>query len=741
MKRKLFILALAVGALACLLATSALAAEPSTSDDFGEVTIVDALSGRSDYGYADGDTARVVLQIPGTQTYVTYPMYYCFGVRNDGQYGMQPTPDFGALSEATGYAFDVTSVIRLEIPGYFTAVSTNYTKSNTMTNLKYVKINKNFIYLHSSAFSNLKSLEEVVFEENPSTDISLVISSKVFEYCTALTTLNLPSQVTSLGERSVQGCTALTTVNFGSRLTATGTAAFLDCTALATINIPKTNALTRISHRSFENCESLTGTYVFNNVTHVESAAFRYCSTNEGTYLSVSFPAIVDFGCSGGDSHVFSESGVCEVSLGENLSAMTFNTFTKAKRLWRVEFAGVAEGFEFKGYTFEECSGLKAVSLPEGITKLPSRMFKYCTALTAVYIPSTVTSIDSGDNDHATFKGCTSLYFVAEPFTYKTVEEIPAEPTIYKFPSGITNISSEAFDNSRINDVVVLPVGVTSLTQGYTFEGCTSKSGNPTVVFLGDMTTVNVRTWGVSKIYFCNPADVDYTSAGATNDSRMVFCYAEGNTSHIKELSRAQDATCTLPKMTADFCFCGQFIPGTETTEGVALGHALGQSYHLFTSLTVAGKSCADCSRCDYVEETEHSSAVYVSLGYSVKTYGTTLSFSNGYRVDVELLSAYESTYGVTVSFGFAFNLAEGFDGENATLDSFKINAPVANRGGANKYGLYEYVMRYSDSEHLDTDIVIGAYVIEKGESGETLTFINKTEGGFEVVSYNSLTK
>jgi hypothetical protein len=255
-----------------------------------------------------------------------------------------------------------------------------------------------------------------------------------------------------------------------------------------------------------------------------------------------------------------------------------------------------------------------------------------------------------------------------------------------------------------------------------------------------DLSTITFTSWYDRNnencyFYFCHTG-LRYTMAKANADE-VAATKVENTYCHIKEKTETQNATCTQPKMTADFCFCGQFIPGTEATEGTALGHALGESYHIFTSLTVAGKSCADCSRCDYVEETEHSSAVYVSLGYSVKTYGTTLGFSNGYRVDVELLSAYESTNGVSVSFGFAFNLAEGFDGENATLDSFKINAPVVGQGGADKYGLYEYVMKYADSEHLDTDIVIGAYVIEKGEGGESLTFINKTENGFDVISYS----
>ena len=738
MKRKLFILAFAVIALACLLATSALAAEPSTSDEFGEVTILDHadITKRADYGYAEGDTARIVLQIPGTQTYVTYPMYYCFGVRNDGQWGMQPVPDFSAVKTATGYAFDVTCVIRIEMPEYFTAVSTNYTQTNKMTNLKYIKLNKNFIYIHQNAFEKLAYLEEVVFVDDPSMEISFSLGARAFLQTTSLKRITLSSQVTSIGERCFEG-SGLEVVDFGPRVGATGTASFIDCKSLKTVNIPENNAILTVSHKSFQNCYALTGDINFSNATFIDSYAFNCAAKNEDTHLTLRFPSVVNIGSSG-DNHIFTDSGVERIYFGDSVAKMTLNNYNNCKRLTVIEIAGVAEGFGFNSYTFRDCTALKSFCIPEGITSLPDRMFENCSSLGAVYLPSTLTAIYSGGNNFATFYRCTSLYFVSEPFTS---DNIPAEPEIYYFPAGLTTVNGEAFDGSRLNDIVVFPVGVASLTTGYTFEGCTSKSGTPTIVFMGDMQNLVIRTWGANKIYLCNPADTDYASAGATSDSRVVYCFAEGNTSHIKELSKSQDATCILPKMTADFCFCGQFIPGTESTEGTALGHALGEGYHIFTSLTVAGKSCADCSRCDYVEETEHSSAVYVSLGYSVKTFGTTFSFSNGYRVDVELLAAYENTYGVSVSFGFAFNLAEGFDGENATLDSFKINAPVANRGGANKYGLYEYVMKYRDSEHLDTDIVIGAYVIEKGEDGESLTFINKTDSGFETVSYNSLTK
>ena len=733
--KKLLYFTLALSVMLCLFALTAFAAEPSTSDAFGEVTEIDseAIAKRNDLGYSAGDTARVVLKVPGTDTYLTYPMYYIFGIRYHSGEGDQPTLDFTDINNATGYSFDGSSIIRLEIPGVFSGVSTNYSKTNTMTSLKYVKMSGNMRIIHSSAFSGLP-VEEVVFEDNTSEDAALTISSRAFASCNSLTSIVLPYQTTAIGERCFDRCLALTSATIGARLSAIGTAAFIDCSSLVTLVIPENNSLTRICHRAFDGCVALTGTYVFNNVTHVESRAFYNAATNEGTYLSISLPAIVDLGCSGGgDSHVFSYSGLCEISIGENLSEMAFNTFTKAKKLWRVEFEGVAEGFSFRGYTFEECSALKAVSLPEGLTKLPSRMFKYCTSLTAVYIPSTVVSIDSGDNDHATFKGCTSLYFVSEPFTYKTVEEIPAEPSVYYFPSGLVTISSEAFDNSRINDVVVLPAGVTSLTQGYTFEGCTSASGKPTVVFMGDMEAVTVKNWGVSRIFFANPADIDAASAGYTGSATAVFCYAEGNTEHLVEKNLATEATCTLPKMVADYCFCGSIV-GDPYTEGEALGHVesidLGLVYENYMA---QGYHARGCEVCGETVTDEKIDALFVSKGVSVKTFGADIGIVQGYELNREAIEAYK-VYVPSFDFGvLAYANKSGTAVAPKPGDDKVIDISFDNM--ANDY-LEIKLVGISDTQK-DIPVILCVYA----KDGEGFYYLDNGETLKELVgtSYNSV--
>ena len=192
--------------------------------------------------------------------------------------------------------------------------------------------------------------------------------------------------------------------------------------------------------------------------------------------------------------------------------------------------------------------------------------------------------------------------------------------------------------------------------------------------------------------------------------------------------------------MTADYCFCGQYIVGSEQTEGTPLGHSYnGAVSYVFDSLITEGKQCTVCTNGCGIDEIKVLGAVYTPLGYSVKTFGTTYSFVSGYDVDVESLELYEASKGTKLQFGFAFNASSTFTDGEVTLDSFKITAPVAGKAGDTVFSFYQYQMKYADEVNLEKDIIIAAYVIEKSADGETLTFINRADGavnGFEPISY-----
>ncbi|MBE6674710.1 MAG: leucine-rich repeat domain-containing protein [Ruminococcaceae bacterium] len=578
-----------------------------------------------------------------------------------------------------------------------------------------------------------------------------VRSAGTFAYYEKLQVVDcsLATDYADFASQAFRNCTALREFHFGAGtygLTCTNGNLFNGCTSLTTLTFAEGANITEIVGSAFYNCSSLTGTYSFPNCTYIGNQAFRYCATNEGCELILNFPNVVTLGANSGDTHVFSNStGLKELYLGSSVAEMGHNTFIQCTGLEKIVFNGVADGFNFKSYTFEDCSALKAFSIPEGITALPQRMFKSCSSLKAVYLPSTLVSIDSGSQDHATFANCTNMYFVSSPFTFEDESDIPAKEDVYFFPSGLTTIAGgEVFKNCRnLNKTLVFGTGVTSITNAWAFSAGINNPTLENIVFLGNMENVctswaNNSAWNFTgKIYFANANDksaADVTMNGLA--SRSVFCNAEGNTTHLKEKTLATEANCENPKMVADYCFCGALISSVVEEGSVALGHKYDGdvTYSTLALLTAGTKYTACTNGCGTSKE--ESVTVLVALGYSASTFGETYSFSTGYMVDTDALVAYEAQNGVAVSFGFAFNLAEGFDSENATIDSFKLNAPIKASNNEKRICAFEYKMKYDDASNIATELVVGAYVVEKSEEGEELTFINKVDGAFEPVSY-----
>ena len=107
MKRKLLLTIIMAFVLVFTMAICASAANGSTSDEFGEVTLVDGLTSVM----LDRD-AKVVLK-NANGTYSTYYTYYIYPKK--AWNNAMKSPDFTALNNAVGEKYDNTSIIRIEL--------------------------------------------------------------------------------------------------------------------------------------------------------------------------------------------------------------------------------------------------------------------------------------------------------------------------------------------------------------------------------------------------------------------------------------------------------------------------------------------------------------------------------------------------------------------------------------------------------------------------------------------------
>ena len=81
------------------------------------------------------------------------------------------------------------------------------------------------------------------------------IGESAFYQCYGLTSINIPSGVTSISTMAFYYCTSLTSINIPSSVTSIGGSAFANCSGLTSIDIP--DSVTRIDGNAFYNCSGL----------------------------------------------------------------------------------------------------------------------------------------------------------------------------------------------------------------------------------------------------------------------------------------------------------------------------------------------------------------------------------------------------------------------------------------------------------------------------------------------------
>lgn len=96
-----------------------------------------------------------------------------------------------------------------------------------------------------------------------------------FQACCNLSKVNLPSTLTTIGNRSFEGCSALKEITIPDNVTSIGDYAFYYCKSLGRIALPK--KLTSISGNCFNGCESLRDIYIPEGITKIGSSSFSSC--------------------------------------------------------------------------------------------------------------------------------------------------------------------------------------------------------------------------------------------------------------------------------------------------------------------------------------------------------------------------------------------------------------------------------------------------------------------------------
>ena len=178
------------------------------------------------------------------------------------------------------------------------------------------------------------------------------ISKYFFYNCSELTSITIPSSVTSIGEYAFYNCSGLTSITIPSSATSIGEYTFYNCSELTSITIP--SSVTSIGECAFYNCYRLTSITIPSGVTSIGGSAF--------------------FGC----------SGLTSITIPSGVTSIGGSTFSCCSGLTSITIpSGVTS---IGGYAFSCCSGLTSITIPSGVTSIGRCAFSGCSGLTSIYV-------------------------------------------------------------------------------------------------------------------------------------------------------------------------------------------------------------------------------------------------------------------------------------------------------------------------------------------------------------------
>ena len=368
-----------------------------------------------------------------------------------------------------------SSLVNINLPSSITTIS--YNAFNGCTSLEIEDLSlPNLTKIQTFAFNRVRitkisnlgkltSLRDISWNEN------------IFGDKTTLTSVNLPSTLTSVGNYIFNGYINAEINCNNASITSLGVSAFCKAKKISNLNIPK---ITKIEHYALFNIRSFDDDFSLNapNLTSIGTAAFSHSGIkkveNLGTITSL-------------------PDGKWDNALQDNIGV-----FAKCKNL---ESCILPETLETIGsYAFIGCSALLGINLPSSLITIGDSAFNSCTTLSSITLPSSITSIGS-----KAFSSCASLEI--KDLSLPNLEVLGTNAFNTVKISKVSNLGKITTINPNIGDKsvlreITLPNTIKTIGD-QTFYGCSAL----------ETITIESGASGISvgNLAFCNlPSSINF---------------------------------------------------------------------------------------------------------------------------------------------------------------------------------------------------------------------------------------
>lgn len=220
------------------------------------------------------------------------------------------------------------------------------------------------------------------------------IGNNTFKDCSSLVDISLSPTITSIGEYAFSGCSSLTEIQIPANVTYIGQYAFYGCSSLKGINVP--TDLVNISASTFEGCANMQYFFNYNYIESIGDRAFAGCS-------KLTWIANLLLGTPSIGTYVFENcKSLKGMRVPENIKTLPRGMFKGCSSLSLVNLPQYLLSID--DYAFDGCSSLTDLKLPIYLNSLGYRALADCSKLTTLDLPSSLQSIGS-----YAFAGCNAM--------------------------------------------------------------------------------------------------------------------------------------------------------------------------------------------------------------------------------------------------------------------------------------------------------------------------------------------
>lgn len=265
-----------------------------------------------------------------------------------------------------------------------------------------------FDRLHQNPFIEDRNIIQIIIEDGVTSVSDYFLSN--YEGRWNIKSISLGVNITRIGKYAFSDCSNISSVILPDGITGLGEGCFTGCSNLGEINMP--DSIMEIGSSCFGGCNKLTSVKLSNNLTSIPDSAFSSCMELENITISDKVKTI-------GVNAFWRCSSLQEIRLPQGLQSIGFGAFNECISLNEIFIPKTVSLDENSGNIFLECSRLESVVFEEGYTGvLPYNTFDGCSNLRDVIIPNGVTAIHS-----QAFRNCVRLQEITIPASVTQIED------------------------------------------------------------------------------------------------------------------------------------------------------------------------------------------------------------------------------------------------------------------------------------------------------------------------------